>query len=89
MTASVVTGARKPPLTCPASFRKRVLGTLRPRALTPTEARIALQRAWEDVTLVGDWLRDEHPVAAVACRLSMRMTYSALLAIDRVVGALE
>jgi hypothetical protein len=93
MTDGAVPGSRRPPLTCPSSFPRkcgpRVLGTLKPRALTATEARIALQRAWEDVTLVLDWLRAEHPVAHAACKLSARVVYSGLIAIDRVVGELE
>jgi hypothetical protein len=93
VTVGVVPGARKPPLTCPASFprsrARRVLGTLKPRGRTASEARIALERAWEDVSLVADWLRAEHPVAHVACKLSVRVVYSGLIAIDRVVGELE
>jgi hypothetical protein len=87
MTGAVVPGARRPPLTSPAS--SRVLGTLRPRGLTPSEARIALERAWQDVTLVADWLRGEHPVAHAACKLSLRVVYTGLLAVDRVVGEVE
>ena len=67
----------------------RVLRTVRPRGLTAGEARIGLERAWQDVTLVADWLAQTHPVAAIGCRLSVRMAYSALLTIDRVVARLE
>lgn len=89
MTGGVVAGSRRPPLTCPRNGARRLLGTLRPRGLTPSEARVALERAWQDVTLVADWLRAEHPIAHVACKLSLRVVYSGLLAVDRVVGEVE
>lgn len=80
MTGGVVTCPRNAP---------RVLGTLRPRGLTPSEACVALERAWQDVTLVADWLRAQHPVAHAACKLSLRVVYSGLLAVDRVVCELD
>jgi hypothetical protein len=60
-----------------------VLGTVRPRGLTASEARVALQRAWADVTLVSDWAPGRAPGRVHGVPSLDTHVYSALLVIER------